>query len=404
MNICIIGSTFLPEMTGVGTHINNMMREYAKLGHKVLVLCPDYSIAEDIFPDYKDYIGELEENVLVVPVPSKDIFVVDGRLIQFAHWSEWNLEDYIGGFLPDALIVEDPARIFDLSILGVPGACAYGKSIGVEYAREKGIPVIGIYHTNFPMHVDCVAPAHVPTPYRLDKCGVYKKIFSGYDIILCACNEVYKFVAGHGLGNVKAGAYVGINQNIFSNSEKSNLVNSDENIKLFYAGKLDKDKDIYNTLEIFRNLKRTHEKVNMYIAGGGVGEDGLREVCTREKDIIYLGKLNQSELVKVYNSVDIYLSPHPSETYGLSILEAMSRGVPVVTADGGGPKNLVEKGVSGFRCTTMDEYMNALKLLAEDSGLRYRMGQAGKKFAGNYYCNRCADNVLNEIFKLRGQT
>lgn len=217
MNICIIGSTFFPELTGVGVHIKNMVHEYSKKGHRVLLLCPDYSVAKDIYPDYEEYRGEIEENVFVVPVPSREVKVKDGRIIQFDHWSEWNLDDYIGDFKAEVIVVEDPARIYDLSVLGIPGACAYGKSIGVEYAGKRGIPVIGMYHTNFPMHVDCVMPPHVQTPYRLDKKGVYKRIFGDYDILLCACNEVYKFVSSHGLENVKVGSYVGINQNIFNN-------------------------------------------------------------------------------------------------------------------------------------------------------------------------------------------
>ncbi|HEX3028859.1 MAG TPA: glycosyltransferase [Clostridia bacterium] len=402
MNICIISSTFLPEMTGVGSYVKSIMDEFSQKGHKVLLLSPDYSLVEDIFENYMDFIGEIGPNMCVRPIPTI-VNPLRRDKVQFAHHTKWNLEDYIGSFQPDAVIVVDPQRIYDLSLFGFIGGEAYGKCIGVEYARKKGIPVVAMYQTHFPLIADSFIPEHVPTPYRMDRSGVYRRIMAEYDIVLCACNEVYRFVAGHGLENAKAVVYVGINRNIFSEQGKSNLVKDDKSIKLLYAGRLDADKDINQIFDIFRNLKRECPKVSLYIAGGGTGEMAFREICREEADITCLGVLDQRELVKVYNSVDVYLSPHPTETYGLSVLEAMSKGLPIVTADRGGPRDLVEKGVSGFQCGTMDEYVDALKLLVEDADLRHRMGQAGRDFAGSYYSDKCADNVLRELEILIGK-
>lgn len=397
MNICVITSCYFPELTGVSTHVYNMLREYSKKGHKVKMLCPVYGLAEDVYPDYQNYLGEIFENVFVVPAPSRKIPQIEGFLIQFEDWQKWNLDDYIEDFQADVIIVEDPARCYDLSLLGIPKAHGYGKSIGVEYARKKNIPVVGMYHTNFTLHVDCVIPQQVPTPYRQDKDGVYQKIFAGYDVVLCACNEVFTFISSHGLNNVKHGRYVGINEEILSTTEKSSLVSDDGNIKLFYAGRLNRDKDIYGAIAIYNELKNLCPNVSMYIAGGGEGQDELRNYCLDKDDIVYLGKLTQVEVAKVYNSADIYFSPHPTETYGISILEAMSMELPVVTSDSGGPKDLVEKGVSGFRCSTTKEYIQALKCLVEDKALRQEMGKRGRKFASQYYCSNCVDNFLNEI-------
>ncbi len=69
------------------------------------------------------------------------------------------------------------------------------------------------------------------------------------------------------------------------------------------------------------------------------------------------------------------------ESFGLINAEGMLRGRPAVTSYFGGPKNVVEDGVSGFHVNPMqvDALVAALTPLLRDDALRERMGAAARR-------------------------
>jgi len=84
-----------------------------------------------------------------------------------------------------------------------------------------------------------------------------------------------------------------------------------------------------------------------------VGDGPDRSECERlareldlQKDVIFLGK--QDALPEILNAADIFLMPSQSESFGLSALEAMSCGIPVVSSSVGGLPELVIHNETGY--------------------------------------------------------
>ncbi len=65
-----------------------------------------------------------------------------------------------------------------------------------------------------------------------------------------------------------------------------------------------------------------------------------------EKDVLFLGK--QDGLENLLSVADIFLLPSQSESFGLSALEAMSCGVPVISSSVGGIPELIEHNKTGY--------------------------------------------------------
>jgi glycosyltransferase involved in cell wall biosynthesis len=65
-----------------------------------------------------------------------------------------------------------------------------------------------------------------------------------------------------------------------------------------------------------------------------------------EKDVLFLGK--QDGLENLLSVADIFLMPSQSESFGLSALEAMSCGVPVISSSVGGLPELIVHNNNGF--------------------------------------------------------
>jgi glycosyltransferase involved in cell wall biosynthesis len=93
-----------------------------------------------------------------------------------------------------------------------------------------------------------------------------------------------------------------------------------------------------------------------------------------------LGTLTMEAVREAYQAADILLFPTRSEGFGYATVEAMACGLPVVAGAAGATPLLIEHGVSGLLCPPGEvaAFAAALRLLADDPGLRARLGVAAR--------------------------
>jgi glycosyltransferase involved in cell wall biosynthesis len=79
--------------------------------------------------------------------------------------------------------------------------------------------------------------------------------------------------------------------------------------------------------------------------------------------------------------MDVLVNASDPEPFGLVLLEAMARGVPVVAVRSGGPLEIVQDGVTGVlaRDGSPQALAAALELLLDSPELRERLGRAGRE-------------------------
>lgn len=397
MRICIISSSFLPEMNGVSTQLERRIKHFSALGHQVLMLCPDYGLEKEIYPNYAQYVGEIYPNVTVKAVPS-DRLPQKPESPNFKHFSKWDLSDYIGDFKPEIIEVNEPDRIYGLNLFGMLPNESYGKVIAVDYAKERSIPVLAFYHTNFPAFANCFIPPHVSTPYRENARGVYQLLYNSYDLTMCSCKDAYDFLKEHGVDKVKYGNFCGYDDSFDHVVQKDNTMEKDEGIHILYVGRFEKSKgkDIQITLDIMREVQKAGENITLYLVGHGEDLELVLSECSRNDRVKYLGFRSGEELARTYNSADIYLSPYSTDTLGLTLLEAMARGVPVVAANEGGPKSLITEGYNGILCNTIEDFVNGILKLSADKQSREAMGKNARQFAQSSSAKACAENMVRE--------
>lgn len=116
---------------------------------------------------------------------------------------------------------------------------------------------------------------------------------------------------------------------------------------LLYSGRLSWEKGLRDVVQVWNALKVEFPNCKMRFAGTGPAEAELRLLAA---DAEFLGWLSPEELKMAYGEADLLLFPSRFDTFGCSVLEAMSQGLPVIAYASKGPADLIHDGVSGFLC------------------------------------------------------
>jgi len=116
--------------------------------------------------------------------------------------------------------------------------------------------------------------------------------------------------------------------------------------------------------------------------GSGALEEELKKQVQREslqEKVIFTGY--RSDTVDLLNAIDIFAHPSLWEGFGLSVLEAMTMGKPVVATKVSALPELIEDTVTGYLVPPRDvtALSDALLKLAGTPSLRQQMGASGQK-------------------------
>lgn len=141
---------------------------------------------------------------------------------------------------------------------------------------------------------------------------------------------------------------LGIDENkiiLKSNSLAFNFDIQKEKKDYIYVGRLEESKGIFELLKVWDTLD---EKFILTMIGGGDIEYELREKYSKQ-NIIFKGKCSREETLLAISKSKYLIQPSIwYETFGLTIIEAMSCGVPVIGFDIGTRGDFIQESVNGF--------------------------------------------------------
>lgn len=95
----------------------------------------------------------------------------------------------------------------------------------------------------------------------------------------------------------------------------------------------------------------------------------------------FVGAVDPSRVPELYRLADVFVSASRTETQGLTFLEALASGVPVVCRDDAALDGVVVAGRNGQRCTTPEEFTRSLTRLLQEPDLRRWWGRRAVRTA-----------------------
>lgn len=154
--------------------------------------------------------------------------------------------------------------------------------------------------------------------------------------------------------------------------------------RLLYAGRIDPVKGVDIAIKALANLNSEEKsRFSLDIVGEGPAEyveklQSLARSLEISELLRFVGPKDREALMKLYQEYDILLFPSVcSEAFGMTVIEAMARGVPVIASERGGPTEIITHMEDGLLVEPENPsaFAQGVRLLCNRPGLRKRMGE-----------------------------
>lgn len=174
--------------------------------------------------------------------------------------------------------------------------------------------------------------------------------------------------------------------------------------RILYVGLLTPRKGVVDLVDASRELTGRGIEHELLLLGGTPDEGPDAEVPVRaaaaEGRARLLGTRPPQEMADAYASADIFCLPSWWEAMPLSVLEAMSSGLPVVATDVGDVARAVVDGETGFVVAPHAPMAvaDALEKLLVDADLRHRMGAAGRRRVRERFSSEVTARAVSDLY------
>jgi len=340
--LAFLVTAFPPEVSG-SSHFNWARAQwFAKQGmYRVIVFAPDFQKGAD-----SPVLPVLEENLIIERYPSKPW--IPYKVTYVPTWgAARQISQKIADYKPELIVMTDVERYFLLSAWQLPGR---------DYVKKHQIPYLAEYHTDV-YNFSATYPGWQWLRNFIRRSRLLSYLYHQLDTTICPSQSASKSCQEMGLKNTHVIPFFGTDISTYNPSRRNrkclepwlSLKERDNKILLF-LGRLGFEKRVDLVIEAFAKLKRTQLNYSLIIVGDGPTDvvNQLKRLAEPIPDIHFAGFLLGETKANVLASCDVFCSPSPYETFGLTVVEAMASGIPVVTVDSGAVSEYLLDGVNGY--------------------------------------------------------
>ncbi len=163
---------------------------------------------------------------------------------------------------------------------------------------------------------------------------------------------------------------------------------------VLHVGAIQKRKNLSRLVEAFESMPAGWKLVLAGSQGFGAEEILARvEKSPRRNDIELPGYVDARTLDTLYNRARIFAFPSLDEGFGMPVLEAMSRGVAVLTSDGSALSEIADKAALLIDPTRTESIAAGLQLLGGNTGDRERFRSLGLEHVRKFSWSKAVNST-----------
>ena len=176
-----------------------------------------------------------------------------------------------------------------------------------------------------------------------------------------------------------------------------------EAVNILFVGRLGRRKGIFDLLEVVEKIDyMLDRKIVLDICGDGEVEKVRRKIEEKRLGhrVVHLGWCSRKELEEHYSNAMLYVLPSYYEGLPMSVLEAMSHGVPCVASRVAAIPEVIQEGHNGLLVEpgNIEGIRKAVECLVNDPKLRKRLGEKGYESIQKKFLLDDGMNKLQKIY------
>ena len=311
MRVGLFTDTYFPQVSGVATSIRTLKTELEKQGHTVFI----FTTTDKDVNRYEDW--------QIIRIPSVPFFAFKDRRVAYRGFSK-------------ALEI---ARQYQLDIIHTQTEFSLGL-LGVWIAKELKIPVLHTYHTQYEDYVRYIANGMLIRPSMVKY--IVRGFLNDMDGVICPSEIVYDLLTRYKVTTEKRVIPTGIDLAKFERPEitkdhiedlRKKLVIDDSETMLLSLSRVSYEKNIQAVIAALPDVLKENATVKLVVAGDGPYLSDLKEQAESlgiTDSIIFTGMIPPNETALYYKAADFFISASTSETQGLTYLESIASGTPII--------------------------------------------------------------------------
>ncbi|MGL5972632.1 MAG: glycosyltransferase [Oscillospiraceae bacterium] len=331
MRIAIFVDTYSPYINGVVTHVKVLKEGLEKTGHKVLIVTAKNKIRHHY----------IENDILFCPS------------VGFKHLYDYGLASPISRTRIKHL------KKFQPDIIHIHQEFGVGLS-GVLAAKSLDIPIVYTLHTMYDEYLYYLMPKKL-MPLAKKVMRKYAKFFAKRASSLTGpsrkVDEYFKLCGIDKQVNIVPNP---VEIDLFCKNksivEKGQLLKQNLNITndkkiLVFCGRLGHEKNLILLFDIFKKVVESNSIYHLLILGDSPIKDEFIKYTMDiniSENVTFVGQIEHEILPPYYAMSFMYITASMSDTNSISMLEAMSMGLPVLHIEDPLNQGQVEHGVNGY--------------------------------------------------------
>ncbi len=354
----MLAESFLPHMNGVTGSVLQVLRHLAAHGHDTLVIAPRTGGVTADLPDART------ELLTSVPLPGyPQVRVVFARAARIAA--------ILREFDPAVVHLASPfvlgwQGVAAADALRIPSVAVYQTDV-VAYAQRYGMPQASV-----------AVGRHVARLHRRATLTLAPSTASMRQLEALGIDRLRRW--GRGVDGIR---FTPSRRNEYWRAQ----IAPGETL-IGYVGRLAPEKQVEDLVGI-ADLPGTR----LVIVGDGPARHDLERMLP---GAVFTGHLGGIALAETLASLDVFVHPGESETFGQTIQEALASGVPVVATGIGGPVDLVRSSIDGwlYRPGDLREMRErVIDLVGDESKRRAFAASAAESVRGRTWEALCRELV-----------
>lgn len=179
-----------------------------------------------------------------------------------------------------------------------------------------------------------------------------------------------------------------------------------QTICLLHVGSNHPRKNVFTILKVLEALKKQGVPIHLWKTGADFTAEQKTFIQTSklENCATYLGKPDKCTLVKIYNAADILLSPSLYEGFGMTVLEAMACGTPVITSNVTSLPEVTGDAAALVHPTDIQAMVETVCRLQNDSVYRQELSSKGLARARLFTWEATSEQIATTYEKILGKT